>query len=145
MDGFAGKDSCRFLLPGSPPRPLIPLRRDSLQSQSSPDFAGDGRANRHGLSSRYSETRPRSLDPPLLFLTRLNGYCSRRDATDLRAFGDCQDAYAYAPLIPLRQGPFRLETSQDCGLDGRASQQVITSPHKPVVRNALLARWVRPN
>lgn len=33
-------------------------------SKPSQDFGGNGRASRCGLSSKYSETRPRSLDPP---------------------------------------------------------------------------------
>lgn len=36
--------------------------------ETSQDFGLVGRASRDGLSSRCSETRPRSLNPPLRFL-----------------------------------------------------------------------------
>lgn len=62
---MAARDSrafcaCRVI----PPRPLYPLRRDTLWLETSRDSDRDGRASRSGLSSRESETHSSSTDPP---------------------------------------------------------------------------------
>jgi len=56
-------------------------------SKPSQDFGGNGRASQRGLSSKYSETRPRSLDPPGRILWAQHGFETplRGASKDLRA------------------------------------------------------------
>ena len=57
--------TCELSRPaGIPPRPFTPFGGTPYGLETSQDFCRNGRANRDGLSSKYSETRPRSLDPP---------------------------------------------------------------------------------
>ena len=58
-----------FRLSGVSPHPDTPSARHPSVVKHPKTLAGSGRASRGGLSSKYSETHPRSLDPPGRFLT----------------------------------------------------------------------------
>ena len=55
--------------------------------KTSKTLAWDGRASRHGLSSKYSETRFRSLDPPERVLQIKTRFAGRPKTSGLLAFG----------------------------------------------------------
>jgi len=68
----AAEDLYRFLLWGRFPRPRFPLVATPGSRKPFQDFGGDGRASRRGLSSRNSETRPRSLIRPDMIKQRIS-------------------------------------------------------------------------
>ena len=56
---------------GHPASPRHPFGGNPPAAKSPETSAADERASRAGISSRYSETRPRSLDPPGRFFDRI--------------------------------------------------------------------------